>query len=75
MYDWKCTWLDYPYQNNHIKICNRKEGSWRVKLKNIMDMGNGYSLIKFIDVMDCKEVIKGQPWFVNGQIYSFQRWK
>lgn len=34
---------------------------------NIVDMGNGFSLVKFTNAMDCNKVLEGQPWFVGGQ--------
>lgn len=42
---------------------------------SIVDMGNSFSLIKFINENDCNRVYEGQPWFVGRQIYSLQRWK
>lgn len=36
---------------------------------SIVDMGNGFRVIKFSSVMDRNKVLYGQPWFVRGQIY------
>lgn len=50
--------------------------SWQIKSEvSIVDMGNGFTLVKFSNAVDCNKVFEGQPWFVEGQIYSSQRWK
>lgn len=38
-------------------------------------MGNGFTLIKFSNEMDCNYAFFGQPWFVQGQILNLQRWR
>lgn len=48
------------------------ESLWRCY---IVDMGNGFSLIKLSNVIDRNKVLQGQPWFVGGQIYYLQAWK
>lgn len=42
---------------------------------SMVDMGNGFTLLKFTNAIDCNSVLDGQPWFMGGQIYSLQRWK
>lgn len=32
---------------------------------SIVDMWNGFSLVKFTNVLVCNEVLVGQPWFVG----------
>lgn len=40
-----------------------------------VDMGNGFTLIKFSNEMDCNYAFFGQPWFVQEQILNLQRWR
>lgn len=39
----------------------------------LVDMGNGFILIKFANEMDYNHVFFDQPWFVQGQILNLQR--
>lgn len=36
---------------------------------NLLDMANGFHLIKFSNVLDRNAVLHGQPWFVGVQIF------
>lgn len=42
---------------------------------SIVDMVNGFSLVKFGNAMDRNRVLMGQPWFVGRQICCLQPWK
>lgn len=34
---------------------------------SIVDMRNGYNLIKFTNPMACVRIFERQPWFISGQ--------
>lgn len=42
---------------------------------SFVDMGNGFSLVKLTNELDCNRVFESPPWFVEGQVYCLQRWK
>lgn len=42
---------------------------------SIVDMSNGFSLVKFANAMDRNRVLQGQPWFIGGQIFCLQKWR
>lgn len=65
------------YEATPIKFimvkCNLE---WKVAGEvNIMDIGNGFTLIKFSNEIDCNNFFEGQPRFVSRQVCSLQRWK
>lgn len=42
---------------------------------SFVDMGNGFTLFKFTNEVDCNRIFYGQPWLVGGQVFSLQRRK
>lgn len=61
----------------HIKlIISKCSVEWKPSGDfNIVDLGNGFSPVKFANAMDRNRILQGQPWFVGGQIYYLQPWK
>lgn len=50
-----------------ISKCSLKRQITREE--NFVDIGNGYSLVKFTNQVYCNRVFEGQPWFLGGQVY------
>lgn len=49
---------------------------WKVSGEvSFVDMGNGFTLVKFSNEVDCNRVYEGQSWLVGGQVFSLRRWK
>lgn len=61
-------------KRSFVKRRRRHKSSGVMWIK-FCDMGNGFSLVKFANEVDCNKVFEGQPWFVGSQVYSLPRWK
>lgn len=42
---------------------------------SLADMGNGFYLIKFFNILDRNTALHCQSWFVEGQIFRIQLWE
>lgn len=50
-------------------------GTESLRQVSFADMGNGFTLIKFTNEVDCNGIFDGQLWFVGVQGFSLPRWK
>lgn len=42
---------------------------------SFVDNGNGFSLVKSTNSLDCNIILENQPSFVGGQTFNLKRWK
>lgn len=54
-------------------IISKCLSEWKLSGENgIIDTGDDFSLVKFSKVMGHNKVLRGQPWFLGGQIHFFK---
>ncbi|KAK5792678.1 hypothetical protein PVK06_033793 [Gossypium arboreum] len=54
---------------------NRISSLWNpIKLFHLMDIGNGYYLVKFQSIDDYTKVLSQGPWMIYGQYLTVQPW-
>lgn len=61
----KGSWQNNASQDHCVQMCCWLASYGEV---NIIDLGNGASIIKFTNAVDCNKVFEGQLWSMEGQI-------